>query len=132
MVEKLSVEALIIQIGNSVHGELTSRGQVVDLLLDLRLAGADRAPVVETVDRLLAEMPGRTTVPNSWWLNALAEIERSARPVSVASAAPVAGAASDTAASATTASDTAASDTTVQRPRRVSSPPPLPRRRPSR
>ena len=78
VVENL-VEALIADMRSSVHGELSSRSQIVDHLLDLRLACRDSALALAMVDRLLGELPGRTTVPNAWWLEALLDIERSLR-----------------------------------------------------
>ena len=78
------VESLITEMRASVDGELTSRSKVVDHLLDLRLAARSHIDVVVIVDRLLAELPGRSTVPNVWWLGALADIERVWRPLPVA------------------------------------------------
>lgn len=75
VVESL-VEELVVDMRASVHGELTSRNHVVDHLLDLRLAGRDNPATLAVIDRLLGELPGRTTVPNAWWLEALVEIER--------------------------------------------------------
>jgi len=82
------VESLIAEMRNSVSGELTSRNQIVDHLLDLRLDARSDAAVVAVVDALLADLPGRTTVPNTWWLGGLADIERAVRLVPAATAAP--------------------------------------------
>lgn len=75
VVESL-VEELVVDMRASVHGELTSRNHIVDHLLDLRLACRDNPATLVVIDRLLGELPGRTTVPNAWWLEALVEIER--------------------------------------------------------
>lgn len=68
------IDALINNLIDVVDGELTSRSRVVDGLLDLRNAAADRTDVVARVDELLADLPGLTTVPNGWWLDRLAEL----------------------------------------------------------
>ena len=70
------LEPLIADFRRLVSGELSDRSKVVDHLLDLRLAARDREATVVVIDDLLAELPGRTTVPNSWWLAALVSVER--------------------------------------------------------
>ena len=110
------VESLIAEMRHSVSGELTSRSQVVDHLLDLRLAARSDATVVAVVDALLADLPGRTTVPNMWWLGGLADIERALRLVPVNTAAPATNVAP--------VSPVVSSDQ-----RAVATPPPLPKRR---
>ncbi len=85
VVESL-VEKLVSDLRACVHGELSSRNHVVDGLLDLRLASRDNPLALAVIDRLLGELPGRTTVANAWWLEALLEIERADRSVSVATA----------------------------------------------
>jgi hypothetical protein len=72
------IAQIIAEIRNTVTGELTGRSQVVDHLLDLRLAGSDQGLVTATVDRLLTRLPGQSTVSNAWFLAALSEIERAA------------------------------------------------------
>lgn len=58
-----------------VDGEFVSTSRVVDTLLDLRSpASADR-DLVELIDHTLASIPGRSIVPNSWWLEALDTID---------------------------------------------------------
>lgn len=104
------VEALLVDMRTSVHGELSSRNQVVDHLLDLRSACRDNPGTLAVIDRLLGELPGRTTVANVWWLEALLDIERAHRSVVVASAQMIGPA-------------------TAPVPRSTV-PPPLPRRRP--
>lgn len=78
VVESL-VEELVADMRTSVHGELSSRNHIVDHLLDLRLACRDNPTSLSAIDRLLGELPGRTTVANAWWLEALVEIERTYR-----------------------------------------------------
>lgn len=85
VVESL-VEELVVDMRASVHGELTSRHHIVDHLLDLRLACRDNPATLVVIDRLLGELPGRTTVPNAWWLEALVEIERVHRSGALAAA----------------------------------------------
>lgn len=80
------VETLVSDMRTSVHGELSSRNQTVDHLLDLRLACRNNPASLAVIDRLLAELPGRTTVPNAWWLEALVEIERTHRSGAVVAA----------------------------------------------
>lgn len=75
VVESL-VEELVADMRASVHGELSSRNHIVDHLLDLRLVCRDNSAILAVIDRLLGELPGRTTVANAWWLEALVEIER--------------------------------------------------------
>jgi len=79
LVVESQVEALISDLRSSVHGELSGRNQIVDHLLDLRLACRDNLAAVAVTDRLLGELPGRSTVANAWWLEALVEIERTHR-----------------------------------------------------
>ncbi|MEM7275442.1 MAG: hypothetical protein AAF547_20370 [Actinomycetota bacterium] len=57
---------------------------MIDHLLDVRLAAADRPLVVAEVDRLLSDVPGLTTVENTWWRAALDGIERAADAVPTA------------------------------------------------
>ncbi len=68
------INFLINEIRTEVEGEISDRSRLVDHLLDVRLAAADRPEMVITVDRLLVDMPGRTTVTNSWWTEALDEL----------------------------------------------------------
>ena len=56
---------------DKVDGELTSRSRVIDALLDLRLAAAELPDAIVCIDSSLAEVPGRSTVPNDWWLGQL-------------------------------------------------------------
>ena len=85
VVESL-VEELVTAMRASVQGELSGRTQIVDNLLDLRLACRENPVTLAVIDRLLGELPGRTTVPNAWWLEALVDIERTHRSGSVSAA----------------------------------------------
>ena len=111
------VESLVAEIRGSVGGELTSRNKVVDDLLDLRLAARADQEVVSVIDELLADLPGRSTVPNVWWLDALASVERALRSPTGAT---MPGAPIPPAASSANPSSRGPS----------AGPPPLPRRRP--
>lgn len=78
------VETLIQQFRKRINGELSDKNRVTDQLLDIRLAAADRTEIVEIVDRLLVERPGLTTVTNTWWTDALDELELAAQAVPAA------------------------------------------------
>ncbi|MEM7321658.1 MAG: hypothetical protein AAF531_01110 [Actinomycetota bacterium] len=78
------VETLIEQFLDGVSGQLSDRNRVIDLLLDLRLAAADRPAVRTEVDRLLADVPGLTTVENDWLRTALAGVSTAAAAVPTA------------------------------------------------
>lgn len=66
----------------TVSGEYASISRVVDALLDLRSLAADEPDLVETVDELMATIPGRTVTPNEWWIAQLDALElRLTRPV---------------------------------------------------
>lgn len=69
------VESLIEQFRSNIDGQLSDKSRVIDHLLDLRLEVADRPGVVAEIDRLLADVPGLTTVENSWWSAALDDLE---------------------------------------------------------
>lgn len=70
------VETLIEQFRSNIDGQLSDKSRVIDHLLDMRLAVADRPAVVAEIDRLLSDVPGLTTVENSWWSVALDDLER--------------------------------------------------------
>lgn len=53
---------------DSIDGEVTSQSRVVDALLDLRLAAEERPEVLAVIDSALADIPGKTTVTNDWYL----------------------------------------------------------------
>lgn len=75
-----AVVAAVTRIRESLDGEVVDRGRVVDHLLDLRLLAADDGATlaVAAVDRLLADLPGRTLVERSWVDDALAGLVPSA------------------------------------------------------
>ncbi len=81
------VDAIIAAARGAIHGEYVSISRVADTLLDLRSLAADVPELVELIDRTLGSMPGRTVVPNTWWLDSLDAIARLAgetcRPVDV-------------------------------------------------
>lgn len=64
-----------------ITGQLSDKSRVVDGLLDIRLAAGDRPALVTKVDRLLSDVPGLTTVENSWWTAALNDLRRAASAV---------------------------------------------------
>lgn len=67
---------MIEQFRANIDGQLSDKRRVTDHLLDVRLATADQPAVIVEIDRLLTDMPGLTTVENTWWSEALDEIER--------------------------------------------------------
>ncbi len=60
------IEELII----AINGEVIDRSRVADRLLDLRNE-AGSPGIVDAVDDLLRNLPGRTMVVTSWWREAL-------------------------------------------------------------
>ena len=60
------IEELII----AINGEVIDRSRVADRLLDLRNE-AGSPGMVDAVDDLLRNLPGRTMVVTSWWREAL-------------------------------------------------------------
>lgn len=56
-------------------GALVSKSRVVDGLLDLRNAVANRIDAVDAIDRALATMPGQTLVPREWAVEVLVEVD---------------------------------------------------------
>jgi hypothetical protein len=75
------VESLIQQFRSGIDGQLSDKKRVIDHLLDVRLVATDRPAVVAEVDRLLTDTPGLTTVENTWWSQALDDLERAAAVV---------------------------------------------------
>ncbi len=65
---------LITAMFDAVDGELSTRSRVIDALLDLRNAAPVDGVMLLRVDEILREVPGLTTVPNTWWLETLAEL----------------------------------------------------------
>ena len=65
---------LIAELRAVEHGQLINKSQVVDGLLDLRLAAKDDSMALDAVDRLLAAAPGKSMVEASWWESALDDL----------------------------------------------------------
>lgn len=74
--DELVVETLIKELRDAIDGEVTDKARVIDHLLDLRLAGHDQPALVECIDEVLVDVPGKTTVANGWWLGTLHELDR--------------------------------------------------------
>jgi hypothetical protein len=72
---------MIEQFRANIDGQLSDKRRVTDHLLDVRLAAADLPAVIAETDRLLADMPGLTTVENTWWAAALDDLEQALSPV---------------------------------------------------
>ncbi len=70
------VSSLIEQFRSEIHGQLSDRRRVIDHLLDVRQGNLDHPGVVAEVDRLLADVPGLTTVENTWWVEALDDLDQ--------------------------------------------------------
>lgn len=78
------VETLIEQFLDGIDGQLSDKSRVIDQLLDIRLAAADRPAVLAEVDLLLANVPGLTTVENDWLRSALDRVSKAAAAVPTA------------------------------------------------
>lgn len=61
---------------SALHGDYVSATRVTDTLLDLRSLAAEAPALVALIDDTLASMPGRSVVPNQWWVEALDAIEQ--------------------------------------------------------
>jgi hypothetical protein len=72
---------LIQQYRSAIDGQLSDRQRVIDHLLDVRLAAPDAPAIVDIVDRRLSDVPGLTTVENSWWSDVLDELDLAAKAV---------------------------------------------------
>ncbi|MGI9596174.1 MAG: hypothetical protein ACR2QK_08440 [Acidimicrobiales bacterium] len=70
------IESLLDQFRTDIDGQLSDKRRVIDHLLDVRLAAADKPALIIETDRLLADVPGLTTVENDWWRAALDDLER--------------------------------------------------------
>lgn len=69
----LTVDQLVAAQVSTIDGELSTASRVVDALLDIR--NAARVPAVRgAVDEALSSMPGRTAVPNAWFLDKLHQL----------------------------------------------------------
>jgi len=81
--EKISADPALVRaidrIRASLDGQVVDRGRVVDHLLDLRILAADDGArlVVTDLDRLLADLPGRTLVERTWIDDRLATLAAS-------------------------------------------------------
>jgi hypothetical protein len=78
------VETLIEQFLDGIDGQLSDKSRVIDQLLDIRLAAADRPAVLAEVDLLLANVPGLTTVENNWLRSAFERVGRAASAIPTA------------------------------------------------
>lgn len=63
-------ESLIDGMISAINGEVIDKSRVADRLLDLRNEAASPA-LVDAVDELLRNLPGRTMVATTWWREAL-------------------------------------------------------------
>lgn len=70
------INSLLEQFRSDIDGQLSDKRRVIDNLLDVRLAAAQSPAVVAEIDRLLTDMPGLTTVENTWWSEAIDDIDR--------------------------------------------------------
>ena len=75
---EFELESTIRAHRDAIEGEACSRSRVVDALLDLRLESDGRLDLVELIDAALAELPGKTLVPASWWRERLDTFELAA------------------------------------------------------
>jgi len=73
MTESL-IQHEIDRLLDSLDGDVTTRSRAVNGFLDLRLAGASNDLFVLAVDDALANMPGRTAVPNAWLMTTLHDL----------------------------------------------------------
>lgn len=76
MTESL-IQHEIDRLLDAIDGDVTTQSRVVNGLLDLRLAGADYELLVLAVDDALLTIPGRTAVPNQWWMARLEDFRNS-------------------------------------------------------
>lgn len=77
------IETMIEQFRSDINGQLSDKRRVTDHLLDIRLEATDRPSLVAETDRLLAEMPGLTTVENEWWRAALDDLDEALSAVPI-------------------------------------------------
>ncbi len=62
---------LITELQSAEHGQIIDRGRIIDHLLDLRLAAEGDLLITETIDQMLANTPGKSTVETTWWQETL-------------------------------------------------------------
>lgn len=74
-----SLLADLLEDAEKQVGHLMDRRRVADSLLDLRIAGAHDPAFARSVDKLLANLPGTTTVLKDWWIDRLFELRDAAR-----------------------------------------------------
>jgi hypothetical protein len=72
---EFDLETTIRELNEAIDGVVCSRSRVIDALLDLRLDAATRIDVVELVDSILADVPGKNTVSTDWWREQLEMFE---------------------------------------------------------
>jgi hypothetical protein len=63
-------ETLIGELITAIDGEVIDKSRVIDRLLDLR-NDAEAPALVDAVDQLLTNVPGRTMVTAEWWRESL-------------------------------------------------------------
>jgi len=73
-----TIETTIQAMRIEAIDEVCSRSRVMDSLLDLRLVAESRADVTSVIDSALADLPGKTMVPGSWYRERLDMIELAA------------------------------------------------------
>jgi len=72
------LENIIRQMRETVDGDVCTRSRVMDALLDLRIEAGGRTDVIDLVDAALGNLPGKTMVPASWWIEQLDMFELTA------------------------------------------------------
>lgn len=80
----MTITDIVSELQADLDGDTMSRQTVLDGLLDLRLEAMDSPALVEMIDRILADVPGKTMVLTEWWSEQLdlflLEIDREASP----------------------------------------------------
>jgi len=65
---------LITELQSADHGQIIDRARIIDHLLDLRLAAEGDIISTTSIDQLLANTPGKSTVESAWWRETLASL----------------------------------------------------------
>lgn len=73
----MQFETLIEEMINAINGEVIDKSRVIDRLLDLRNE-AESPALVDSVDHLLGNVPGKTMATTEWWREALEGLRLSA------------------------------------------------------
>lgn len=73
----------------AIDGEVTTQSRVVDALLDLRMANGVDESIILAIDDALANIPGRTAVPNEWWLTRLQTLRMMLDETNIEAASPI-------------------------------------------